>query len=65
MLNNQSWLSIHYYVVQNWVRIPILISLDNVLEGFGNDNFNNMKLWKSDKLLNFFFILLTNLTNCK
>jgi len=31
-------LSIHYDVVQNWVRIPILISLDKVLEGLGSDN---------------------------
>jgi hypothetical protein len=27
-MDNQSWLSIHYYVIQNWVRILILISLD-------------------------------------
>jgi hypothetical protein len=27
-LDNQSWLSIHCYVMQNWVKIPILISLD-------------------------------------
>jgi hypothetical protein len=55
MFNDQSWLSINCYVVQNWVRIPILISLDNVLEGFGNDNFNKMKLWKAvDLLLNIF-----------
>jgi hypothetical protein len=25
-------------VLQNWVRIPILISLDRVLEGSSNDN---------------------------
>jgi len=24
--------------MENWVRIPILISLDRVLEGFGFDN---------------------------
>jgi hypothetical protein len=55
MLDNQSWLSIDHYVVQNWVRIPILISLNNVLKGFGSDNFNKMKLWKSVELfLNFF-----------
>jgi hypothetical protein len=27
-----------YFVVQNWVKIVILISLDKVLEGLGNDN---------------------------
>ncbi len=30
-IDNQSWLSIHCYVVENWVRIPILISLDRVV----------------------------------
>jgi hypothetical protein len=37
-VNNQEWLSIHYYVVQNWVRIPILISLERVVVGLRNDN---------------------------
>jgi hypothetical protein len=40
-IDNQSWLSIHYYVVENWVRIPILISLDKVvtiLQVHGSDN---------------------------
>jgi hypothetical protein len=34
-VDNQSWLFVHYYVVQNWVRIFIIISLDRVL---GSDN---------------------------
>jgi hypothetical protein len=29
---------VHYYVVQNWVRIPILISLDKVVVSLGNNN---------------------------
>ncbi len=33
--NNQSLLFVHY-VVKNWVRIPVLISLDCVLEGSRN-----------------------------
>jgi hypothetical protein len=37
-MDNKSWLYIHYYVMQNWVRIPILISLDRIVEGLGNDN---------------------------
>jgi hypothetical protein len=36
-VDNQSWLSIHCYVVQNWVRISILISLDIMFEGLGSD----------------------------
>jgi hypothetical protein len=38
ILDNQSWLSIHDYVMQNWVKIPIFISLDQVVEGLRNDN---------------------------
>jgi hypothetical protein len=41
-LDNQSQLSIHCYVMENWVRIPILISLDHVLEGSGFDNLTKM-----------------------
>jgi hypothetical protein len=41
-LDNQSRLSIHYYVMENWVRIPILISFDHVLEGSGFDNLTKM-----------------------
>jgi hypothetical protein len=37
-LDNQSWLSIHCYVMENWVRIPILISFNCVLEGSSSDN---------------------------
>ncbi len=36
--DNQSWLFVHYYVVQNWVRILIIIFLDRVVVGLGNDN---------------------------
>jgi hypothetical protein len=28
-LDNQSWLFVHYYVMENWVKILILISLDS------------------------------------
>jgi hypothetical protein len=38
IINNQSWLFVHSDVVQNWVRIPILISLDKMLEGLDSDN---------------------------
>jgi len=37
-LDNQSWLFVHYYVVENWVRILILISLDWVVEGSWSNN---------------------------
>jgi len=37
-LDNQSWLFVHYYVVQNWVRILIIIFLDRMVVDLGNDN---------------------------
>jgi hypothetical protein len=33
IVDNQSWLFVHCYVVQNWVRILILVSLDRMFEG--------------------------------
>jgi hypothetical protein len=38
-INNQSWLLIHVYVVQNWLRIPIFFSLEHVVVGSSVDNF--------------------------
>ena len=32
-IDNGSWISIHAYVVQNWSRVPFLISLEKVVEG--------------------------------
>jgi len=37
-IDNQSWISIHYYVVQDWCHLPILIFLQQVIEGGGLDN---------------------------
>jgi hypothetical protein len=37
-VDNQSWLSIHCYVAWNWVKIPILISLDRVVASSRSDN---------------------------
>ncbi len=44
IIDNQSWLFIHYYVVHNWVKIPIFISLDKVLEGSDSDNLTKVKM---------------------
>ncbi len=38
IVDNQSWLLAHYYLMHNWVRIPIFISLDKVLEDSSSDN---------------------------
>jgi hypothetical protein len=37
-IDNQSWLFVHCDVVQNWVRILVLIFLDKMLEGLDSDN---------------------------
>jgi len=37
-MDNQSWLFVQCYLMQNWVRILILISLDPIIEGSGSDN---------------------------
>jgi hypothetical protein len=34
-INNQSWISIHYYVVEGWRWVPILLTLEQLVEGVG------------------------------
>jgi hypothetical protein len=36
--NNQFKLFVHCYVMQNWIKIPIIIFLDKVFEGSRSDN---------------------------
>ncbi len=37
-IDNQSWISIHSYVVQDWCHIHVLISLEQVIERGGANN---------------------------
>jgi hypothetical protein len=37
-IDNESWISIHCYVVQNWSRVPILISLERVQDQATSSN---------------------------
>ncbi len=37
-VDNQSWLFVYYYMVENWVRIPILICLEKVVAHSRSDN---------------------------
>jgi hypothetical protein len=41
-IDNQSWVSIHCYVVKDWCHLPILISLKQVIEGGNLDNFTKV-----------------------
>lgn len=34
LVNNQFWLSIHVYTIHNWTMVPILMSLEGVMDGF-------------------------------
>jgi hypothetical protein len=36
--NYQRWVFLYAYVVQNWLLIPILLSLEHVVAGFSVDN---------------------------
>ncbi len=35
MVDNGNWISIHAYLMQYWVKIPMLISLQKVVDGIG------------------------------
>jgi hypothetical protein len=37
-VDNGFWICIHAYVVQSWVRIPILLQVECVVDGLGNKN---------------------------
>jgi len=37
-MDNGSWISIHAYVMQHWVRVPMLISFQRVVDGTRVDN---------------------------
>jgi hypothetical protein len=41
MIDNQSWISIHSYVVQNWCHILLLISFEHVIK---RGRANNLRL---------------------
>jgi hypothetical protein len=38
IIDNQSWLLVHAYVVQNWLKLPILLSLECVVLQSNADN---------------------------
>jgi len=37
-IDNQSWIFMHFYIVQDWCQIHVLISLEHVIEGRGAYN---------------------------
>jgi hypothetical protein len=41
-INNGSWICVHAYVVNGWIRIPILICVDQIVDGSGSNNCNEV-----------------------
>ncbi len=41
-LDNQSWIFVHGYVVDNWHRVPILLKLERIVDGGTFDNLITM-----------------------
>jgi hypothetical protein len=41
-IDGSAWLSVHVYVCQNFMRVPILLSLQHVSEGANADNLTDM-----------------------
>jgi hypothetical protein len=41
-IGNQSWISIHCYLVQYWCCLFVLISLEQIIEGGRFDNLTQM-----------------------
>jgi hypothetical protein len=41
-IDNESWLLIHLYVIDKWKWVPILLNLQNVLDGETFDNLTKL-----------------------
>jgi hypothetical protein len=41
-INGSAWLSMHVYVCQNFMRVPILLSLQHITRGANADNLTDM-----------------------
>jgi hypothetical protein len=37
-MDNGSWISIHPYMMLNWVKVPMMLFLQRVVNGLGFDN---------------------------
>jgi hypothetical protein len=57
-INYQSWVSIHYYVTQNWFHLHVLIFLEHVIRGGG---FNNLTKVIIDIMKNYVSVSKTNI----
>jgi hypothetical protein len=60
ILENQSWISIHVYIVKNWRRVPILLNLEIFVNGGTS---NNLTFIIIRSLIIFGGMSKTNITN--
>jgi len=59
-IENQSWLSIHVYVIEEWKRVLILLNLQHVVDG---TTFDNLTALIGKNLMEFRGLSETNLAN--
>jgi hypothetical protein len=59
-IDNQSWLFIHVYVIEQWKRVLILLNLQHVVDGTTFDNLTSLIV---NNLMEFGGLNETNLAN--
>lgn len=45
IVNNQTWLLVHIYVIDGWKWVPILLNLQRILDGVTSTNLTNLIMW--------------------
>jgi len=37
-INNDSWIFVHFYMVQSWTKVPNLLFVECIVDGLGSNN---------------------------
>jgi hypothetical protein len=59
LVDNQFWLSIHAYTIQNWIKVPMLLFLECLVHGFNATNLIiniTQTIFVNEGISNFHFI---------
>jgi hypothetical protein len=59
-IDNQSWLSIHVYVIKEWKKVSIMLNLQRLVDG---TTFDNLTSFIVKSLMEFGGLSETNLAN--
>ncbi len=59
-IDNQSWLSMHVYMIDLWKQIPILLNLQQMVNGASSNNLTSLIV---QRLINYGGYSETNITN--